>query len=169
MQFARLHLVNEGLLYKQDADPSASRGYWKITPKGEISASKATGSILSLEEQISADLNSQLHEENFEEGGKKAKLVSYYERNSALRVAAIKIHGTTCKACGFNFFKTYGEIGMNYIEVHHIVPISNFIEVTSVNPKTDLVVLCSNCHRMVHRNKENPLSIEQLQKLLKGQ
>jgi len=33
VQFARLHLVNKGLLY--DAKQN-TRGYWKLTPKGAL-------------------------------------------------------------------------------------------------------------------------------------
>src|SRR5258708_25773478 len=42
------------------------------------------------------------------EGGKKLILVNHYERDANLRKEAIRIHGTTCKACGFNFAKVYG-------------------------------------------------------------
>ena len=42
------------------------------------------------------------------EGGKKLILTNHYERDSALRAEAIRIHGTTCKACDFEFAKVYG-------------------------------------------------------------
>lgn len=31
---------------------------------------------------------------------------------------------------------------------------------------TDLVPVCSNCHRILHRNKEKMLSIEELKQLI---
>lgn len=55
------------------------------------------------------------------------------------------------EACGFEFEKTYGEIGKGYIECHHLIPLSNF----KVNKETKLeglALLCSNCHRMIHRD-----------------
>lgn len=58
----------------------------------------------------------------------------------------------TCEACDFDFKLTYGEIGTNYCEVHHIVPLGDRhgTEKTSLQ---DLAVLCSNCHSIIHRTK----------------
>ena len=120
----------------------------------------------SLAKQVAADLDALADEESGTEGGKKAKLIAYFERNPALRAAAVAFHGTTCKACGFNFQAAYGEHGKNYIEVHHLIPISTLPEPSSINPREDLTVLCSNCHRMIHRKREAPLSIEELRSLL---
>jgi len=56
-----------------------------------------------------------------------------------------------CEACDFDFEKTYGELGRGYIECHHLIPLSNFM----VNKETkldDLALLCSNCHRMIHKD-----------------
>ena len=106
--------------------------------------------------------------ENYAEGGVSSKLVNYYERNPELRTAAIRIHGTICMACGFNFEGKYGVHGKNFIEVHHLKPISRNFEKSNVDPNKDLVVVCSNCHRMIHRNKINILSLEDLKKIIKG-
>src|SRR5574337_269314 len=116
----------------------------------------------SLEKQVAADLAALQEEESGMEGPGKARLVSYFERDPKLRVAAITIHGTTCKACGFKFEAAYGAHGKNYIEVHHVVPISTLPKPSAINSKDDLTVLCSNCHRMVHRKRDAPLSIEEL-------
>jgi 5-methylcytosine-specific restriction protein A len=78
----------------------------------------------------------------------------------------LKIHGITCLACGFNFQEVYGGHGEGYIEIHHIYPLAARKNSKSVNPKTDLIPLCSNCHRMVHRKKE-VLSVDELKKLIK--
>jgi predicted HNH restriction endonuclease len=120
----------------------------------------------SLLKQVVADLAALQEEESGTEGARKARLVSYFERNPALRTAAIEIHRTTCKACGFNFEANYGAHGKNYIEVHHVVPISTLPELSTIKPKDDLTVLCSNCHRMVHRKRDAPLSIEELAKMV---
>jgi len=55
-----------------------------------------------------------------------------------------------CELCGFDFGKEYGDLGAGFIEVHHVVPVS-----TNKERKTmldDLMCVCSNCHRMLHRN-----------------
>ncbi|HBG0059928.1 TPA: HNH endonuclease [Clostridioides difficile] len=80
---------------------------------------------------------------------------------------AIKYHGTKCIVCGFDFEKTYGDRGKGYIEIHHIKPLSSVGEESNINPKTDLVPICSNCHRMIHRKKDNVLSIDDLKQIIK--
>ena len=57
-----------------------------------------------------------------------------------------------CEVCGFDFEARYGEMGEGYIECHHIKPISQYTEedTTTID---DLVLVCSNCHRMLHRKR----------------
>lgn len=100
------------------------------------------------------------------EGRAKLRYVTTYERNPKLREEAIRIHGCICAACGFDFNKTYGELGKGYIHIHHKVPVSELEKPKEVNPKTDLVPLCANCHSMIHRKKKSTLSVEELQKFL---
>jgi predicted HNH restriction endonuclease len=102
------------------------------------------------------------------EGTKKQRFVNTYERDINLRKAAIKFHGTTCKGCHFNFEAFYGEHGADYIEVHHLRPISSYGGSIVVHPQADMTVLCANCHRMVHRDHEHVLSLEELQVLVKA-
>ena len=118
--------------------------------------------------QVTKDIDS-INEENnesFIEGSKKERLVSIYERKPSLRAKAIEIHGFNCQVCGFNFGKSYGKHGENYIEVHHITPLSALITEKEIGPINDLTVLCSNCHRMIHRDKNNLLNIVDLRNLL---
>ena len=51
--------------------------------------------------------------------------------------------------------------GQDYIEVHHRVPVSSMGGAYRVDPVTDLVPVCGNCHAMMHR-KNPPLSVEEL-------
>jgi len=95
------------------------------------------------------------------EGKKKVRYTTTYERIPKLRNKAIEIHGTTCKCCGFNFEKSYGDLGKDFIHVHHIRPISESGE-TIVNPEIDLVVLCPNCHYMIHIKRNHTPSVEEL-------
>ena len=96
------------------------------------------------------------------EGGQKVMVSKRRERDPRLRAEAIRLHGTCCKACGFNFRKAYGELGQGFIEVHHAVPLSE-TGLAETDPATDLTVLCANCHRMVHRKKGICLTIDELQ------
>lgn len=114
-----------------------------------------------IETAAEKDIEAYQVEELFE-GSSEKRYVNYYERNPKVRATAIRIHGTRCMACDFDFEKVYGERGKGYIEVHHVVPISKSDGMKQVNPKKDLVVLCANCHRMVHRDKDHVLSLDEL-------
>ena len=100
------------------------------------------------------------------EGQKKQVFATRYERKPQLRKQAIEIHGTSCMACGFNFEEVYGSRGKNYIEVHHVKPLSDENEESEVNPSTDLIVVCANCHRIIHRKRDNILSLDELKSLI---
>ena len=111
------------------------------------------------------------------EGRRKTVSSQVYERSNFLRDTAIDFYtkngSIVCDACGFNFFKTYGDIGRGYIEIHHQKPIfqyeeTDFSRIVSEALK-DLIPLCANCHRMVHRRREKPLSIEELRRILVDQ
>ncbi|MEU5268169.1 HNH endonuclease [Streptomyces hygroscopicus] len=55
-----------------------------------------------------------------------------------------------CEVCDFQFDRFYGPIGEGYIEVHHLLPLH--ISGPRETELDDLALLCSNCHRMCHRN-----------------
>lgn len=76
------------------------------------------------------------------------------ERNKKLAANAKKIHGYQCKSCGFDFEKKYGQLGKNFIEAHHLTPLHTLKgQRVSLHPKRDFTVLCSNCHRMIHKSE----------------
>ena len=112
------------------------------------------------------DLESVI-ELNGPEGKRYQHYVTKYERDPKNRIAAIRIHGTKCQVCGFDFEKAYGGYGRGFIEVHHIVPLSTMDEEVLVDPEKDLVCVCSNCHRMIHRKRNAILTIEELKSIYK--
>lgn len=132
--------------------------------------------ICSLTKKITKSTREDLNYENetvctFEsrpEGKKKAYYTTRYERDPRNRKEAIRIHGTTCNICGFDFKKTYGELGDGYIEVHHIVPLSDQDEEAVVDPATDLISVCANCHRMLHRYRDYIVSISELESIVES-
>lgn len=85
-----------------------------------------------------------------------------HERNRDLRKRCIEIHGWRCKGCGLDFKEKYGVLGAEYIEVHHLYPISQTDGEHTVDPATELVPLCANCHAMIHRLKGEEMTIEKL-------
>ena len=97
-------------------------------------------------------------------GAKKKIIVNSYERNPAARKKCIEIHGLNCAVCNINFEEVYGVIGKGFIHVHHVKPLSEIDTNYNVNPETDLVPVCPNCHAMLHR-KEYVISIESLKEM----
>ena len=55
-----------------------------------------------------------------------------------------------CQSCGIEPIKVYGS---EVIEVHHILPLSKSDE-DRVTEIKDLMMLCPNCHRAVHRQED---------------
>jgi len=106
------------------------------------------------------------NEKGNEEGKTKYFYSKKYERDKNNRIEAIKIHGTICKCCGFDFQQTYGERGIGFIEIHHKNPLYNLDEEVSIYPKNDLVPVCSNCHRIIHRTKDKVLTVDEVRELL---
>jgi predicted HNH restriction endonuclease len=99
------------------------------------------------------------------EGAKKQVVVNLYERDAKARKQCLEKYGYNCVVCGFNFEKVYGEIGKNFIHVHHIKPLSEINEEYKVNPIQDLRPVCPNCHAMIHKRKP-AYSIEEIKNLL---
>lgn len=99
------------------------------------------------------------------EGHKRIVQHVQYERSSKNRRLAIQAHGTTCAACGFNFDDVYGrEYADGYIQIHHVKPVSE--HEGPVDPATDMVPLCSDCHSMAHRRKDTVTSLDESKALI---
>lgn len=105
------------------------------------------------------------------EGLKKFTEVAIYERSKKLRDFAIDYFSLgnkiSCNCCSFNFSDFYGEeIGKGFIEIHHTKPIFTYededLQNTLVEAVKNLIPVCSNCHRMIHRNWKKPLEIQNL-------
>lgn len=97
------------------------------------------------------------------EGAMKSVVVNRYERDPKIKQKVIAAYnkndidsrnGYKCQVCGFDFEDAYGDLGKNFIEVHHLVPLSKIKTKHKVDPKKDLIPLCANCHAMIHRMKE---------------
>jgi predicted HNH restriction endonuclease len=106
-----------------------------------------------------------------QEGVKRVVEVSVYERSRHLRDYAMhyyRVNGRLdCSCCQFNFEDFYGtELGADFIEMHHIKPIFQYqgqdLVKTIHNAVQNIRPVCSNCHRIIHRNRQYPLDINKL-------
>ena len=104
------------------------------------------------------------------DGAKKLiahKQLEKRQRDGKLIARVKKNLGDKCQACRFHFGSAYPGLMPKYIEAHHNVPLSTqpkegvFLEPT----EKDFMVLCSNCHRAIHR--AGCPSLEDFKKLLK--
>jgi 5-methylcytosine-specific restriction enzyme A len=124
--------------------------------------------IESLEE-FDKPVNPEEYKE-YKEGQKKLKQHIIRERNSqvideAKKNFRLKNKRVFCEICGFDFEKKYGEVGKNFIEGHHKLPISEITEESNKITSKDIALVCSNCHRILHR-KRPWLTIEELKRLI---
>ena len=71
-----------------------------------------------------------------------------YNRDSKLRLLAMKRSGGKCELCGAEGFRTYK--GTLFAEVHHII----FLSDQGPDRLDNLIVLCPNDHRRAHHSGE---------------
>jgi len=91
--------------------------------------------------------------ERYPEGAIRQIAINAYERDPRARKACINHFGCRCTVCGFDFAKIYGEIGKDFIHVHHLKLLSEVGETYVVDPISDLKPVCPNCHAMLHKKK----------------
>lgn len=104
-----------------------------------------------------------------EEGAVIYKLHKYREIDTKIikkkkEKMFLRLGKLPCEACTFDFFQKYGELGHKYIGCHYRTPLAEFSSTTRTS-LDDLALVCSNCHRMLHR-KVDALSMEGLRKIL---
>ena len=167
-------------LYKHEKDlfyavEGKGKGVWglrtslsskSINSKGKPSSSnkkKGYAPVLDKEMDLTED------DAGFPEGKEKLRTHLQRERNpKVIREAKQRFkakHGRLfCQSCGFDFKEIYGEVGTDYIEGHHTKAVSELSE-DSLTMIEDIALLCSNCHRMVHR-KRPWLSMNDLKQIL---
>lgn len=129
--------------------------------------------LFDIDNNLITEINDEIeYDEGLEEGADKSKykLHKFKERKPELiaraKALAKKENRLFCEVCNFNFETEYPLIGLGFIECHHKVPIS-----TGGIRKTkfeDLALVCSNCHRMLHRRyiDGNYLLVEELKELV---
>jgi 5-methylcytosine-specific restriction enzyme A len=144
-----------GATYALDALPDEARlrsdlqttvrAYRALTYRGGIDAE--VGGQTDLTEEFSIPPQASITET------RKYAFHRKVERNRTAARYAKKFHGSRCQACNLNFTERYGEIGKDFIEAHHLRPIASLEEGVAVkyDVAADFAVLCSNCHRMIHR------------------
>ena len=109
--------------------------------------------------------NDEVRESDHSEGRPIKYLGTRYERDPKARSECLEHWGYSCQVCGLNFRDRYGEIGHQFIHVHHLNPVAATGAI-STNPIYDLRPVCPNCHAMLHK-KHPPYQIEELKEIIK--
>lgn len=154
-------------------DPRLSKMHWDTQSSGVTIPKEVAHNLEQVWQEIQISAAPYLMPEEIEsaeallEGAKKLVNVNAYERNRAARLQCIQFYGSRCVVCGFDFEKIYGVIGAGFIHVHHLKPLSEVGEYYVVNPVEDLRPVCPNCHAIIHKRKNPPFTIEEVQNFLK--
>jgi len=98
------------------------------------------------------------------EGETYTSQVTRRKRNRTIISAKKADSDGMCEVCGFSFKKYYGLSGRDCLVAHHINPISSR-DVPSKTTLDDIVLLCPNCHAIVH-TQEPPISPKNLRQML---
>jgi 5-methylcytosine-specific restriction protein A len=113
-------------------------------------------------------INNKIIDKEFFEGNMQQRLFTTYERNIEARNLCIEHYGYICQVCKLDMYEKYGEVGINFIHVHHINFISNIKKEHIIDPINDLITVCPNCHSMLHRKVHDKyLTIEELKNVIK--
>jgi 5-methylcytosine-specific restriction enzyme A len=142
-------------------------GKRKLLREIAIEIRNVINSPILTQEILAIDENED--EDNFEEGRIMYKLHKVRERNPKIvkrkKEQQLRLHGKlTCEICGFNFEAFYGPIGKAFIECHHRTPLAS-LKVASKTTLEDLALVCSNCHRMLHKEMRT-LSVDILKECI---
>lgn len=87
------------------------------------------------------------------EGELTESLIKKRERSSRNRLLCLSIHGDQCGVCRADPKTKYGSELGSILEVHHIEPLAEVGTAKAYNPSIDLIPLCPNCHRAIHKRK----------------
>lgn len=88
------------------------------------------------------------------------------ERRSHLATLRKQLDNYICHVCGYDYSKVYGSLGEDFAEAHHIIPLGRDNEQRTTTIE-DLITVCANCHRMLHRMKGKSEDIKNLKKIIR--
>lgn len=89
------------------------------------------------------------------------------ERSGHLATTCKRKQNYVCQICSFDFEKIYGVLGADFAEAHHIVPLGSINKAQMTTIK-DLITVCSNCHRMLHKMAGQKTDIAKLKSIVRG-
>jgi hypothetical protein len=142
--------LRKDILFEQVA-----RGRYKLAESQECERSSSL--IPSPTSKIVERITEEADELVFPEGKEIYRLHRTKERNPSVVEIAKRNRLESdpllrCEICDFSFVENYGDLGRGFIEAHHTTPVSQLSE-EIVTKVSDIALVCSNCHRMLHRHR----------------
>ena len=133
-------------------------------PKDLRQVADAIARACAILPQDSVRIDEPVEDEVLPEGRVLTRLHLLRERSRALverkRERTLARTGRlACEVCDFDFARVYGELGIGFVECHHLVPLAELPRVRTTR-LTDLAIVCANCHRMLHRTRPTITIIE---------
>jgi hypothetical protein len=120
--------------------------------------------IESQYDSFSADTPTPATESDIE-GLRYEVVTTSSQRSRKLRDAAMRNSNGVCAVCDTDFSALLDGRGVRVLQVHHKRMLSQR-KAPSETILTDLVVVCANCHLLLHLDPKTSLSVEKLRKML---
>lgn len=112
---------------------------------------------LKIEEGAANPKDAVENHRHYIEGRRSSAERYFFARNPNLVRDAKTAHGKRCQVCSFNFEDHFGSVAKDFIEAHHLNPLSERSEnewTEELRTSIDqIAVLCANCHRVAHRRR----------------
>lgn len=174
MKMRKFHSFNPdfdgvGLGNASKLDAEVFRTFW-AEPSRLKTLAQIIRDMLNADEPIALPDIDDTVDYEIAEGRLLTRIHRYRERDGGIvarkKRQAMSVHGRlSCDGCSFDFADSYGACGKGFIECHHTKPVSQMRngETTRL---TDLALVCSNCHRMIHR-RVPWLTIDNLRNILR--
>ncbi len=114
-----------------------------------------------------AERENEAHEV-FPQEENRQRVISHLLRERSRYLATErKIHDKyTCQVCGMRFKDIYGELGEDFAEAHHVIPLSKLSGTVKTSIE-DLRTVCANCHRMLHKMEGKCDDVERLKAVVR--
>lgn len=109
---------------------------------------------LGFPDQSRYDSDERIAANHLTEEASKLSWVETRRRNAIARTQCLAVHKSACGVCGMDFGLAYGAEFCGCIHVHHLFPMAAASGTRTVDPSTDLVPVCPNCHAAIHAHGE---------------
>lgn len=123
---------------------------WQLRQEVEASLT-----VLGLAQQAEGDSDEHTARYAQTEATSSMNVTETRRRNAVVREQCLAIHNSVCGICGIDFGVIYGPEFRDCIHVHHLYPLAMANGTRVVDPCTDLIPVCPNCHAVIHADGKN--------------